>query len=389
MEKTETSITETEKPSPEGGGAQVRAPRRLPKICAAFYVCAGVSAVIYLAACLSERFADFFCRYPASGVRAVLAWLTSWIPFSLGEAFVILLPVLAGFFIYYTNRYCSGSWRDVLVACGALFSAVALIWTLFVFTLGTGYRGSSLDEKLELERSDCTADELYGTAEILKDIINGCEDDICARDGGFSVMPYNYDTMSGKLIDAYGVLCSEYGFIQKLDSRVKTVMLSEPWTYTHITGVYTFFTGESNINVNMPDYTIPYTAAHELAHQRGIAREDEANFVAYLACMSSDDPYIIYSGALSMYEYVTNALYSADYDLFSKARTGLCETALNDMYSYNRFFEKYRTNTVAKVSGKINDSYLKSQGQAGSVSYGLVVDLAVAYYRDAASGGER
>ena len=113
-------------------------------------------------------------------------------------------------------------------------------------------------------------------------------------------MPYDYGRMSDKLVDAYRDLSGKYGFIQKLDSRVKTVMLSEPWTYTHITGVYTFFTGESNLNVNMPDYTLPFTAAHEFAHQRGVAREDEANFIAYIACINSDDPYIKYSGALSM-----------------------------------------------------------------------------------------
>ena len=374
IEKKENSVEKEGRPSRNGK-------LKFPRVCIAVYICAGISAAVYTAACLSESFADFFCRYIASAVRAVLAFLTSWIPFSLGEAVLILLPVLAGFFIYYSNKISGGSWKDVFVSCGAAFSAVALVWTLFVFTLGTGYRGSSVDRKLGLERRDCSAEELCATAKILKDIINGCEDDVYAREGGFSVMPYDYGRMSDKLVDAYRDLSGKYGFIQKLDSRVKTVMLSEPWTYTHITGVYTFFTGESNLNVNMPDYTLPFTAAHEFAHQRGVAREDEANFIAYIACINSDDPYIKYSGALSMYEYVTNALYSADYDLFIEARSGLCQTALNDMYSYNRFFEKYRTNTVAKVSGKVNDTYLKSQGQAGSVSYGLVVDLAVAYHR--------
>jgi hypothetical protein len=44
------------------------------------------------------------------------------------------------------------------------------------------------------------------------------------------------------------------------------------------------------------------------------------------------------------------------------------------------FFDKYRESTVSEVSGAINNSYLQLQGTEGTRSYGLVVDLAVAYY---------
>jgi hypothetical protein len=153
-------------------------------------------------------------------------------------------------------------------------------------------------------------------------------------------------------------------------------------SYTHITGVYTFFTGEANINVNFPDYTIPFTAAHELAHQRGIAREDEANFVAFLVCAASDDPYIRYSGYLNLYEYVASALYSADRRLYTDSYTALPAAVRAERAAYIKFFEKYRENVAANVSESVNNAYLQSQGNtAGTKSYGLVVDLAVAYYR--------
>ena len=87
-------------------------------------------------------------------------------------------------------------------------------------------------------------------------------------------------------------------------------------TYTHISGVYTFFTGEANINVNFPDYTTPFTSAHELSHQRGIGPEDEANFMAFLVCIESDDTYIKYSGYMEVFEYVISALYKTDKDKY-------------------------------------------------------------------------
>jgi len=153
-------------------------------------------------------------------------------------------------------------------------------------------------------------------------------------------------------------------------------------TYTHISGVYTMFTGEANINVNYPDYVIPYTAAHELAHQRGIARENEANFVAFLVCLESEDPYIRYSGYLNMYEYVASALYSASPAYYSQVLASLDMRVRYEMIAYSEFFDRYRENVVAEVSEAVNNSYLVIQGTEGTKSYGMVVDLAVAYLLD-------
>ena len=195
-------------------------------------------------------------------------------------------------------------------------------------------------------------------------------------------MPYTYREMNDKLIQAYDKFCENHDFLINFYSRVKPVMLSEAMSYTHITGLYAYYTGEANINVDFPDYTVPFTAAHELAHQRGIAREDEANFIAYLVCIGSDDPYIRYSGYLNMYEYVSSALYSADKAAYSKAAAALNAPVRDEMSAYSAFFEKYRNSTASKVSGTINNTYLQIQGTPGTKSYGLVVDLAVAYHKE-------
>ncbi|MBQ5354551.1 MAG: DUF3810 family protein [Clostridia bacterium] len=57
-----------------------------------------------------------------------------------------------------------------------------------------------------------------------------------------------------------------------------------------------------------------------------------------------------------------------------------------DLYCYSQFFDKYRENTAATVSNTVNNTYLVLQGTEGAKSYGLVVDLAVAYYRDRLDG---
>lgn len=273
------------------------------------------------------------------------------------------------------------SWRSVGKFLIITLSVASLFFSTFALNFGAGYHTSSVDKLLELDRRDVSAEELRETAEILVEEINKYAGKLSVKSSGSSVMPYGYRTLSRKLVEAYDNVCNEHAFISRFPSQVKPVMLSEPWTYTHISGVYTYFSGEANINTNFPDYTLPYTAAHEMAHQRGIAREDEANFIAFLVCAASEDEYIRYSGYLNLYEYVANALYSADKDAYAEVRAKLDPAARKEMSAYSAFFDKYRENVAAEVTGAVNNAYLTIQGTPGTKSYGMVVDLAVAYYR--------
>ena len=253
---------------------------------------------------------------------------------------------------------------------------------MFVATFAAGYHAPRLDEKMDITRRKVSALELAETTAILATGMHENLEEITFRYHGSSVMPYSYDEMSRLLIEAYDRVCEMYPFVQQLNSRVKPICLSEPMTYTNISGVYTMFTGEANLNVNYPDYVLPYTAAHELAHQRGIALEDEANFVAYLVCMASDDPYIRYSGYLSLFEYVSDALYYEDAEQYQALIAQLDDRVIGELRAYASFFETYRDAAAADISGVVNDTYLKLHGNtAGTASYGLVVELAVAYRR--------
>jgi hypothetical protein len=82
-----------------------------------------------------------------------------------------------------------------------------------------------------------------------------------------------------------------------------------------------------------------------------------------------------------MYEYISSALYKADKELYSAARKLLDQNVRAELAAYSKFFNKYRESTASKVSNKVNDVYLKAQGTVGKKSYGMVVDLAVAYFK--------
>lgn len=358
------------------------AKKRLPKFFIGVYFLTAVSIILYILFVNIPRFADWWSAYISPIGRFLLAKLTSWIPFSLTELLLILIPVWVAALIYIAARHYTQSFSAACTYVGMLVGGLCIILCIFVWNFASGYYGSSVDQKLSLDRREVTAEELYETSMLLSDELKTLSEGLVTTADGASVMPYSLDEMNEKLLVAYERLCEKHGFIQTYNSRVKPIMLSEPMSYTHITGIYTFFTGEANLNVNFPDYTLPFTAAHEMAHQRGISREDEANFIAFLVCMESDDPYIRYSGILNVYEYVANALYSADKTLYREVYATLTPEVREEQIAYSAFFDKYRENIAATVSQATNDAYLQSQGaKEGAKSYNMVVDLAVAYYR--------
>lgn len=341
-----------------------------------------VAGSIHIACLASERFADFYNCNIGSLVRAALAYLTSWIPFSLAETIIIALPLIAFVLMYFSIKAYKKSEEASVRCIVVLLSILSFMYSIFVLGYGMGYHGSPLSEKLSLEEKAVTSQELKDTAVILLGEIEPLLDEISYKTDGSSCMPYSLDDMNVKLNGTYKEVCKKYTFIQNLKSKLKYIALSEPMTYTHISGVYSYYTGEANLNINFPDYSLPFTAAHELAHQRGIAPENEANFVAFLVCKDSDDAYIRYSAYLNMFEYVTNALYRADpesyYDIIYSADSRI----RGELVAYSNFFEKYRESVASDVSDAVNDTYLKTQGvKEGSASYGMVVDLAVAYYK--------
>ncbi|MBE6638002.1 MAG: DUF3810 domain-containing protein [Ruminococcaceae bacterium] len=348
------------------------------------YALAAVSLLIHLTGILFPAFADLFTRSIAGFFRMALAKVSGLYSFSLAEICILMLPILFIFILVKVIRYYKQDDATKLNRFFAMaFALLSLFYSTFVFTYGMGYRGYTLDQKLSLDKKEVEIEQLAKTARYLAEMTNKASLEVEFIYGKSSVMPYSLSELNDKLNDAYADFHKDNPFFFNFRSKVKPMLLAKGMSYIHMLGMYTYYTGESNINTEFPDYTIPFTAAHEMAHQRGIAREDEANFMAFLVCVSSSDPYIRYAGYLNLYEYTAGALYDADKSEYSKVYQVLKNTVRYEMNSYSVFFDGYRDSSAAKVSDTLNDAFLKGNGQEqGTASYGLVVDLAVAYYEE-------
>lgn len=355
----------------------------VPVYAVCLFALAALCGGIHLAAVFSVRFADFFNGTVSSAVRCALATVTSPVPFSIGEWLLLFIIPGVVCLLVFGIVFCSRDGKRLCRFVSFVLAVLSLIYILFVLTFATGYRATPIGDRLGLEEKPVSAEELYDTTCIVIGELNRLADEQTFGIDGLSRMPDGFDATVDLLNEAYVTFAGQYpGLTGTFNSRPKIISLSRPMTYTHIAGVYSFFTGESNINVNYPDFVIPFTTAHEMAHQRGIARENEANFVAFLVSIASDDSYVRYSGYLNLYEYLASALYKASGDLYRKALGTLDTRVRQELAAYSAFFDKYRETVVSKISDAVNDAYLTAQGTPGSVSYGLVVDLAVSYYRE-------
>lgn len=344
------------------------------------FIITAVSAIVYAIALDCVAVADFVNSTLSVAIRFILSSLSYPLPFSVFELLIILSPVILILTVVILVRRASDR-VGMIKSVFSLLAVIALIFTSYIFTLGIGYHTTSISEKTGIEDdADITVEELYSTVTEVISELNAHASLISLTDGE-TVMPYSVDEMSARLIEAYDVMNAKYSLLTNYTSRVKPVYFSTVMSDLGISGIYSFFTGEANVNVEYPDYCLPYTAAHELAHQRGIARENEANFVAFLVCISSDDVYIRYSGYLNMYEYLASALYSTDQDLYRDTVKTLSPIAIADMRAASEVYNKHKDSPLGKINDKLNDTYLKANGTDGVISYGYVVRLAVGYYQ--------
>lgn len=265
-------------------------------------------------------------------------------------------------------------WRRVL---GGVITALA-VYTGYTVLWGLVYYGPSFEQQAGIEARPVSVDELEYTMRWFRDRINETAPLVDHTAPG--VLTGDTDAIFRAAGPLYDALEEAYPFLGSSAVRPKQMVFSRVMSWINFTGFFFPFTGEANLNVDSPECLLPATIAHELAHVRGIAPEQTANFVAILACDTSGDVLYAYSGYLLGYIHLSNALYSASYELWLEVAQGLCETANEDLRANNAYWRQFDS-PVSEAADSAYSGFLQSYDQElGSKSYGAVVDLLVAYY---------
>lgn len=193
------------------------------------------------------------------------------------------------------------------------------------------------------------------------------------------------DSVLDRAAEVFEGVAELYPFLDGEAIRPKPIYFSRIMSYLDFTGFFFPMTGEANLNMDSPAFLLPSTSQHEIAHQRGVAAEQECNFVAVLACLESEYADFRYAGAALAYIYLGNALAGVNYDKYGEVYYSLSETVRADLKAQSAYWDEFRDSVAQKASNTVYDSFLKSNGQElGMQSYGQCVNLLVHYYIDEA-----
>jgi hypothetical protein len=159
----------------------------------------------------------------------------------------------------------------------------------------------------------------------------------------------------------------------------KPVYSSALMTRLGISGIYFPFTAEPNYNDEMPDFQLPFAIAHEMAHQRGVARESEANFVAFLVCVNSRDPFVRYSGfrnGIGVVSELFRLQPETARELVKQLGPGYREDSRRAALFWAR-----AGGVFGNISLRLNDLYLRANlVRSGTADYARSTTLIIGYY---------
>jgi len=356
-----------------------------PKLFLAFLAIGLAVGLNYYAAGHAEITEEIYSGRIYRNFSQVLSRITGLYSYSLAEIIVVFLAgCLLWGLIKGLKKLARSAGRKVFQpwpALAKLFLACGIIYFLFIVMWGLNYNRLSMDVILGLEIRPASVEELTKAAEDLLREVNGLRSQVQEDQEGVMYTPGGYRRVLDRAALGYQAVAPRIPELAGQYGPPKPVALSRPWSYTGIWGVYFPFTAEANVNIAIPAPYLPFTAAQEMAHQRGFAREDEAHYIAYLVCRSHPDAEFRYSGNLMGLVHLMRALAQADPQAYQEMVGRLSDGVKRDILALEKFNEQHE-NPLETLSQKINNLYLKANRQKDGIqSYGRMVDLLLAEYR--------
>ncbi|MDD5899334.1 MAG: DUF3810 domain-containing protein [Lachnospiraceae bacterium] len=315
---------------------------------------------------------------------------TGVFPFSFAEYIVlgsfVVIPILLVVFIVRLVRKKERRFERCLLAVINVACVAAVVLFLYVIGCGVNYHRVSIAEYRGITVRESSKEELYGLCTSLAKEASALREElVCYEDEeGVVRLPVSNRKLGKMTRDAYKNLYEELPVLRGVYPAPKGIGISKFYSAMEITGVFTCWTMEANVNVDIPDMSRAVTMAHELGHLHGFMREDEANYLAYLACQASDSPLVKYSGTMLALIYAGNALASQDMELYGELWTMYHPGMVRDFMDKSAYWKQYENTVISETADKVNDVYLKANEQEDGVkSYGRMVDLLLAEYRKA------
>ncbi len=331
---------------------------------------------------------EFTEKYYSQGLYKIImqpvSLLTGLVPVSVAELaiYLIVIYLLVRLIYLIIKAVQQHRWSVFLpflaniVMIGSLwFFAQTMVWNV-------NYERLPFATNANIQVRDSSVDELEAMCKWLIKNTNALREQVKEDKNGVMTVENGFKSIVKRSTLGYKEVEKRYPFLGGKYGPPKPVLLSRLMSHTNIIGLYSCLTGEANIDTDIPPMAWASTTLHEMAHQRGYAREDEANYIAYIACMAHPDVDFKYSGSVMALQYSMNALYGADPDRYFALTNNYSSGYLRDLQNEQAYWKQFQGITK-KVANKMNDTYLKLNGEEDGVkSYGRMIDLLLADFRN-------
>ena len=318
-------------------------------------------------------------------LHRLLARITAHLPFSLAEW--LYAAVIVGALLYIVAELLllirrPARLRRLYRLLTRLAALVLGVYALFCLMWGVYYYGDDFIARSGLEVREVSTEELELVTRFFAELIDEYGAQMPRDEAG--LCRTDREAVLARSPQILRAAVQDFPCLSGPEVPAKPMFFSRVMSIIDYTGFFCPFTAEASVNMDFPVALFPATIAHELTHQRGVAKEEEANFAAVLASLESGDPDYCYSACLFAYIHLANALAGVDAAALSEIDAGLCDGAKADLRENNRYWAQFET-PVRTVTNTVYEGFLQSYGQTlGLRSYGACVDLLVCCYKDAA-----
>lgn len=343
---------------------------------------------------VSEGFCNFFTANIMPIFLNTYGRLTDIFPFSFGEIMIILgiLIIFAAAIIAVLMiilRKKKGFFRFSKVFYKTFLMIILSAALLMTFNCSIPYGCSELEMKKHA--GYYSINELELLRNYLTEKCNEYAASFPRDSSGRLIYDPDVDKLNREAKRMMHKLSDEFPRLSGFYPDIKPIFNSTLMSQSYTLGIYFPFSLEANYNPKMYVMNYAATFCHEYSHLKGYMQEDEANFIAYLACLLSDDPYFVYSGYLSVLFYVDDAYWNNIADTDQKryykqpqiSDAVYTDSAYLTPEAWKEVEEAavFDTTKVDKVSDSFTEGYMEYYGiEDGMASYGRVAELLLQYY---------
>ena len=300
------------------------------------------------------------------------------IPFSLGDFLYAFFGILL---IRWLLKRVKTRFRKPKSWIIEAMATLSIIYACFHIFWGFNYYRLPLHKSLGID-NEYTTEELIQLTEKLIEKSNELQEEITGNDSLKVKIPYTKQELLDKTIEGYAHISRDFPELAYNGESLKRSLYSIPLSYMGFNGYLNPLTNEAQVNTIIVPYRIPTTASHEVGHQLGFAKENEANFIACLATMNHPDIYFRYSGFTFALSYCLSELYRRDPEKTKSLSETINPGVTKNYLEVNEFWMKHQNPLEPLFQATYNRFLIANNQTEGMKSYSYVVALLVNYFED-------